>query len=68
LAATKIQTAIRSFLFRRNMKAIKKAKLNGQTPPYHLLLLSVKEPRKGPVKLIYGNDGLNTTPKNLSAA
>lgn len=49
LAATKIQSAIRQYLWRRNMDAIIQAKMNGQEPPYHLLFLGIKKSQKAPV-------------------
>lgn len=43
LAATKIQSAIRRFLFKKHMQDIQNAKMHGQPPPYHLLLLGIKK-------------------------
>ena len=46
LAATKIQSAVRHYLFRKHMDAIKNAKMQGQQPPYHLLFIGVKQARR----------------------
>ena len=43
LAATKIQSAIRRFLFRRAMNSIHQSRMHGQAPPYHMLLLGVRK-------------------------
>ena len=46
LAATKIQSAIRRFLYKKHAEQIRQAKRQGQKPPYHLLLGSSKRHTK----------------------
>ena len=47
------------------MNLIKESKMNGQQPPYHLLLLSVKTAK---VPGFQQNDGTYTTMQNFSAS
>ena len=73
LAATKIQSAIRRYLYKSHAQQIRQAKMQGQKPPYHLLLgpsirhtkiIQLQNRQQRVDGVIYGSDGSH---KELSA-